>query len=84
MSWSDLSRTLTEAATNAIDKSEAEVYAGRRLARADLRYMAEAAVAAVLETLAADERKHRFDIDELHVIFCLAHGVAPYRPEEGR
>jgi hypothetical protein len=21
------------------------------------------------------------DVDELHIIFCLSHGIAPYRPE---
>lgn len=50
---SELAESLAEAATNAVDRAEAEVYAGRRLTRADLRYMAGFAVAAVLETLAA-------------------------------
>lgn len=25
----------------------------------------------------------RRDIDELHIIFCLAHGIAPYKPKDG-
>lgn len=48
---SDLANRLVQAATNAADKAEVEVYAGRRLARADLRHISEAVIAAVLREL---------------------------------
>ena len=49
---SDLADRLVTAATTAADKAEVEVYDGRRLTRADLRYVSESVVAAVLRTLA--------------------------------
>lgn len=49
---SPLANRLVEAATNAADQSEVEVFRGRRLARADLRHMSEASTVAVLRMLA--------------------------------
>lgn len=48
---SGLADRLVTAATNAADKAEVEAYAGRRLARADLRHISEAVTAAVLREL---------------------------------
>jgi hypothetical protein len=49
-----LTQRLVEAATNAADKAEVEVYAGRRLARADLRYISEAVTAVLLREVAEE------------------------------
>lgn len=52
-----LANRLVEVATNAADKAEVEVYADRRLTRADLRFISESVTAAVIRELSAHLRE---------------------------